>query len=301
MCRNLASPPAGICYLAGVLRRVPLALLGLCLLTSSAARAAEPPPSLRGEIAALASETSGTVAVYYRELGTRDTFGLHDFEPLASASLIKVPILIALYRRVRRGELDANTTLTVQRRDRVGGTGTLQGRRAPFRVSLREAAELMITRSDNLATNLIIQLIGLQALNEELRAMGLRHTSVRRLMMQRNGEENWATAYDLGVLLERVARNETPPPDGWDNPLDVLGRSKPGDKLGALLPEGTRLARKGGRLPWHFHDMAVITAPNGRRAVVVVMIAGYRRLAPARRVMNRIGRVIYDCLAGSAP
>ena len=278
-------------------------LLALSVLVAGSSFAEPPDRALRDRVAAIAKEsTRGVVAVYYREVGTKNSWGLKDFERLPAASLIKIPLLIELYRQLAAGTIRSDEILTVRKRDKVGGSGVLQGRRTPFRMSIRELSELMITRSDNTATNVLIDRVSMRAVNARIRSMKLRQTELNRKMLQKPPPENWTSARDMGVLLERaVARTLPRPPGGFLDVLGVMSRSKRGAKLGAKLPASIWLARKGGALPRHMHDAAVMRVGD-RAVVLVVMIAGFGSNRRAKSVMQRIGAVVgQDLLARARP
>jgi beta-lactamase class A len=126
-----------------------------------------------------------------------------------TASAIKVPILLALLRRVERGEVALQERRTIRGEDRVGGSGVLQTFADPVELSVHDLARLMIRYSDNTATNACIDLAGgMAAVNGLLDAMGLHRTRLRRRMMDweaaARGEENVSTPAQMAGLMKRL-------------------------------------------------------------------------------------------------
>jgi beta-lactamase class A len=271
--------------------------LGLALPAS-----AERPPSLdtlRATFVAKAAATGGDVAIYYENLKTGEKIALRAEERLPAASLIKLPILVELYIQLEFGRLNPKHLIQVRPRDRVGGTGVLQGRKLPVALSVRELSELMVMRSDNVATNVLIDRLTMKAVNERMARMGLKSALLQRKMAVKSERQNWINALDMGRLLSRVASDLIPTPKGYQPIYKVMSAAKPGKKLGGLLPQGVRLARKGGRLPHHMHDAGILQA-GGQRVVIVVMIAGFKNKNRALAAIQNIGRAVYDHLIATA-
>lgn len=198
-------------------------------------------------------------------------------EVVTAASTIKVPILAAALDEVDAGRLDLAQPTAIPSR-RTGGSGVLQALPSLHTLTLADLLTLMIIVSDNTATNVIIDLIGMERVNQFCAGAGLKGTVLRRKMMDadaaRLGLENTTTAHDQATLLDAIA---------WSNPLSAplrafalqaLEQQQFNDGLPSLLPDEVIVAHKTGELPGVRHDVGVITGMNGRQAVVAVLVSG---------------------------
>ena len=126
----------------------------------------------------LIGEFSGQVALYVRELGSDETISRNPDEVFPTASCIKLFVLMELMRRVERGELSLRQKVPVLARQQVGGSGILKDLSAGIDLPLRDVGTLMIVLSDNTATNMLVDLLGLDAINQTIRGLGLARTAM---------------------------------------------------------------------------------------------------------------------------
>ena len=191
-----------------------------------------------------------------------------------AASTIKVLLLVAALRRVaqRRSRLGDVLTLPAPA-DRVGGSGPLQALASVAELPLGEVLELMVTLSDNDATNVVVDLVGLPEVEALAAELGLPDTSLQRRLMdfaaREAGRENLTTARDLAALMARLRQGGALPAEQARAALAVLGRQQLRDGLPALLPPGTWCGNKTGELPGIRHDVGLLER-DGRWAAVAV-------------------------------
>jgi beta-lactamase class A len=198
-------------------------------------------------------------------------------EVVTAASTIKVPILIAALEEVDAGRLDLAQPSAIPAQ-RAGGTGVLQALPYLHTLTLADLLTLMIIVSDNTATNVVIDLIGMERVNQFCADAGLSGTVLRRKMMDadavRVGLENTTTARDQAKLLGGIAWRNLLPAPLRAFALQALERQQFNDGLPSLLPDEVVIAHKTGELPGVRHDAGVITGTNGRQAVVAVLLSG---------------------------
>lgn len=137
---------------------------------------------------------------------------IYNSKPMRSASMIKVFIMAAVMDKAAHGELSLDETLTLRGSDKVGGSGILAGYASGTELTLREVMELMITHSDNTATNIVIDRIGMPAINDYIKSQGYNDTILRRKMMDYDaiaaGRENFSSVRDLGTFFTRLYNYE---------------------------------------------------------------------------------------------
>jgi beta-lactamase class A len=229
------------------------------------------------------------VSVWLGDLDGRPRYEHDALTPHYAASTMKLPLVIAAFRRVARGELDLEAPVVV--------TGTfssvLDG--SPFDLdesedqdpqtwgalgatrTLGELAEQAITHSSNIATNLLVDVVGLDEVAEVLRIVGCSTDTVvgrgiEDAVARRAGITNTVTAADLGLVMAAVGRRERAL--GGDEVLapveDMLARQVHLDQVPAGLPPGTPTASKSGWIPGVSHDVALVR-PVGEEPFVIAV------------------------------
>lgn len=186
--------------------------------------------------------------VYYRE---RDRF--------ESASLVKLPVLVELYHRFHSGEARPADRLLFEERFRVGGSGVIRKGPSGVRFRLDELARLMIVESDNAATDMLLEHLGMEAIEQRMRELGLEDTTVRRRIFDfaaiEAGRDNLTTPYDVFRLLRGMARGDLP---GSEAMLEILRGQRRRDMIPARLPEQVPVAHKTGELRGVLHDAGIV-------------------------------------------
>jgi beta-lactamase class A len=214
-----------------------------------------------------------------------------------SASMIKVPIMYEIMRQAADGMIYLNEPLIVTSSARVGGAGILQELRPNITMTIRELVTLMIVLSDNTATNMLIDRIGMDAINKTMASLGLKSTLLRRRMMDfdaaRAGKENQTSAYDLALLFKVIYNSDGVPLKYGSMMLDILKRQQVRDKLPFYLPEETVLANKTGTLLGVEHDGGILFLPSTSIIISILtdhLAANYEGL----QLIAKLGKVIYD-------
>lgn len=247
----------------------------LCLAGSAAAQsAAAPGPDrlwapLEAEVTRIAGRFDGVIGVTIKDLTDGRTFALNADVIMPTASMIKIAVLGELYRQGKQAE-----RYRVDAADALPGDDILS-RLTPGVTELtwRDVAVMMVAVSDNSATNVLIDRLGMAAINRTLESVGLRSTRLNRRMLDlaaaKAGRENVATPREMVQLLEAIHRGQVVPTDRLPDFLGVLGMHKEG-YLNARLPEGTPLANKPGWLDGVRTD-AALGLPPGRPFAICVM------------------------------
>ena len=152
----------------------------------------------------------GDTTLYAKDLSTGETVAWRAETPVVAASVIKLPILAEAFRQARDGLLSLEERYSVRRADKMPSCGALTYLHDGLEVTLRDLCVLMIILSDNTATNLMIDRMGMENVNRSLHAWGLRQTALRRRLFDAQaaarGLQNTVTAGEMGALLERIYR-----------------------------------------------------------------------------------------------
>jgi beta-lactamase class A len=218
----------------------------------------------------------GVMGVAIEDLTTGDQFFLHENEVFAQASSIKIAVLANLYLQAQQGKLKLTDLYTVQGSDLVPDSDIMGGLTPGVtRVTLRDLATMMVAVSDNSATNVLIDRVGMDNVNAMLDSLGLAHTRLRRKMMDleaaRQGRENISTPREMMTLLASIHRGKVLNHESETDFFKVLSTNKD-SWIPRDLPPGLKIADKPGSLEAVRNDSGIVFV-EGRPYVICVMTA----------------------------
>ena len=221
----------------------------------------------------------GVLGIAILDLTTQHTLLLNADEVFPTASSIKIAILAELYRQAQQGKLKLTDIYTLQQSDLVGGSGIANALTSGVtKFTLRDVAVLMISVSDNSATNILIDRIGIDNVNVLLDSLNLTHTRLRRKMMDiqaaAEGHENVATPRELAQLLEALYRGKVLNKQFTDDYFKLLSIPKE-SYIPRELPEDLRVANKPGELEGVRNDCGLVF--NGSRPYILCAMSTYVR------------------------
>lgn len=258
----------------------------------------------------VAQVKDAVVGVAFRDLETGDTLYLNADDSFHAASTMKVPVMIELYRRIDVGALglDQGILLVNQFGSIVDGSpyalnpgddsDSAAYAGVGSRVPVRELIDHMITRSSNLATNALIELVGASRANATAHELGARNIRVLRgvedLKAFDAGLNNTTTARDLSVLMYAIETGTAASRASCDAMRDVLLRQEFNGEIPAGLPPGTRVAHKTGSITGVLHDAAVVYPPSRKPYVLVVLTRDIPDERIARQLIADISRLVYN-------
>jgi beta-lactamase class A len=275
------------------------------LLAASPFVAAQAPPSpttaeLRAKFERRLAETAATVdgVMGYEilDLTSGDRFAHLERETFPTASTIKLTLVYELFKQVEERKIRLDDTLTLDRAKAVGGTGVLVEMGTPT-LSIRDYAVLMVTLSDNTATNMLIDRLGMENVARRMQSLGLTGTRLRRHMMDtaaaRRGEENVSTPDEIVRLLQ-LMHGAGRADQGHAMPDAIALLKKPKEsRLRQGLPPGVAAADKPGELDGVRVDAGVVYATN-RPYVFVVMSTFLEDEGEGERAIVDMSRASYE-------
>lgn len=252
---------------------------------------------------------AGDVAVCIRHLDTGEQFVWRGDEVQPTASLIKLPVMVAAYRMVDRKELDLTKMITLEESDKVPGSGILTTHfSSGLQLPLRDAIRLMIRYSDNTATNLVVDEIGLPTTATTMETLGFPQTRLNSKVYR--GETSIApdrsklyglgstTATETVNLLEQLHKGTAASPDSCQAMLDHLLACDDKTMLVSQLPDGTRVAHKSGAVSESRCNAGIIYGPKGPFAICVLTTKNkdksWKDDNAAHVLIGRVARIAFD-------
>lgn len=256
---------------------------------------------LEASVTRLLSDEPGFFAIAVQDLHTNQFWQFRS-QPMRSASLIKLFIMAEAFAQIEAGQLNPADRLAFAESDRVGGAGLLQELPAGTSRTVLELIELMITESDNIATNLLIDCLGMDKINARIRALDCQDSVFRRKMMDfaaaAAGQENLTSVVDatnfLALLKQGLCLNST-----RDRQMcEILERQTDRCKIPLLLPPDTVCQHKTGELPGAEHDAGIVIAP-GCAYVLAIMSDNLPDSARGCQTIAEISRTVYECMTAN--
>jgi beta-lactamase class A len=257
-----------------------------------------------------AEDKDAVLGVAFLDLSAGDSLFLNADDSFHAASTMKVPVMIELYRRIDAGTLRLDQLIPLANRfasivdgspytlDPAADSDSAAYDFIGKRVTLATLIDHMITRSSNLATNALIDLVGAKNANATAHALGARDIRVLRGVEDgkafRAGMNNTTTARDLATLMGAIETGRAASRASCDAMREVLLRQEFNGEIPAGLPPGTKVAHKTGFITGVLHDAAVVY-PSGRPPyVLVVLTREIPEEAVARRLIADVSKLVYE-------
>ncbi len=292
----------------------------------------------KDELDRLAKHFRGRLGFYAKDLSSGIEYSWHADQRFPPASVFKLPVMIELYRQAAAGRLHLDQRLRLPDDISTHGSGVLKKREGPVELSLREYCRLMMVRSDNMATDLLIRTVSLGAVNRFLERGGFKSTRVlmeigrwhyavvgmmdapitrrndeRQLERMRAGKfEDQGLAYsdslennvcgprDMGILLERLYRGEFASSSKTVEMLDLMRASLHKQTIAKYVRSGLRVANKYGGSRRIAADVGVVELPNRPIVITAFVLSADPEDRSRREILARMSRLIIEAVDPSA-
>ncbi|MDP4091104.1 MAG: serine hydrolase [Bacillota bacterium] len=242
----------------------------------------------------------GEYSFYFQDLTSGYTYALNENVEMVAAGCMKLPIGMALLKQVEQGEVDINRTVKIKEEDMVYGTGILH-EFGEKEYNLKELLVAMLLQSDNTAANKIIDIVGIDKINEVLRSMTLNNTVLnRKTIDERNtkGEiQNYSTSADLSscwkMLYKKTFLNE----ENSNTIINILKRQTIKNKIGYYYPDRLKreIANKTGDIESVENDTSLISLGKGN-FILTVMSANLPSNVYGEVTLSRVGKMALDII-----
>lgn len=253
---------------------------------------------MKHTIQQLLQETPYKVHMIVKDMETDQVFINERIdEVFSSASLIKVPILLGVLDHVERNNFSLDQVLPITPDNSV--EFSVISEQQLESVTLYELLVWMIITSDNTATNVLIDYVGMDVLNQYFRKIGLKKTKLRRKMMDfdrlANGMDNVTTVRDMEVIFTRIYRRDLLTPLFSELTIDILSRQRMHESLKRYLVDDIKIINKTGGLETVDHDVGIIYS-NTIDYMIGVCLTNVTNNNDAQQLIGRISKIIYENL-----
>jgi beta-lactamase class A len=237
-------------------------------------------------------------------------------ERFNAASTMKVAVMIAVFRLVDRRALDLDRKVTVATTF-ASAKGVAKfhlepddvdselANRAGDSVAVSELVDRMITVSSNEASNLLLGLVGFEAVTGVLQELGARNSRAQRLFgdraAQRGGATNEVTPRDLGRLMSAIGSGRAAKPSSCEAMVDILCRQQFRDEIPAGLAPGIKVANKTGWVEGALHDAAIVWPHDTAPFCLVVCTDGFPDEDAARSAIQAVAKWAWNHRDGIHP
>lgn len=271
-------------------------------------------PTLKAEIEREFEDEPGTFALAFKDLQSGEELLIHARDSFHAASTMKTPVLIELYKQAAEGKFNLkdsipikNTFYSIVDSSTYSLTEEDDSEKELYKKvgekrTIADLAYDMIIVSSNLATNLVIELVGGQQVTQTMRELGAPDIQVLRgvedIKAFEQGLSNSTTAYDLMRIYEKLGKGEAVSPEASEAMVNILFDQKFNEIIPALLPEEVRVAHKTGVITAVHHDSGIVFLPDGRKYVLVLLSKELGDFDAGTARMAQVSSKVYDFVMG---
>lgn len=242
----------------------------------------------------------GKYSFYFEDLDSGYSYGLDEHKKMPSASCIKLPIAIALFKEVEQGNIDLKEKVFISNDEMVDGSGIL----FEFderEYTIKELVVAMLVQSDNTATNKLIDLLGIEKINENVKKMGLEQTELNRKIrdveLKEKGVVNYSSSADLTKCFKMLYGKSYLNEDNSEFLVNVLKRQQVRNKIPFYIPknEWNNIANKSGSLNGVENDSALMLVTKGN-FVFTIMSEELPNNVYGLVTISRVAKMMWDII-----
>lgn len=285
---------------------------------------------LRKEILKLSKQVQGTMGLAIEHIQSKQCLFLNENQLFPTASVFKVPVLVELLNQVKTGKVSLDQRLRMREDDKSPGSGVLKELQAGVELTVKDLAMLMAIISDNTATDMLTDLLGVEAINSTMSRLGYTKTKVvmnckgilfdlvgidARTASQEELQKGWellkqgkinlraralstknnnvSTPHEMMHLFEGLLTHRILNDTSCEEILDILKRQQLKTRIPLLLPETTGIAHKTGTLRGIRNDSGIVYLPNSQ-LIISVFTKKVRNPLETDRTIGEISKTAYD-------
>jgi len=282
------------------------------------------------KILVLTKQVQGTIGLAIRHIQSNECMFLNEKRLFPTASVFKVPVLVELFNQVNSGRIRLEQTVTMREEDKSPGSGVLKELRAGIELTIKDLATLMTIISDNTATDMLTDLLGLDNINSTMARLGypntkivmnckgilfnlvgINHLTASKEELERGREllkqgkinlkaralstknNNVSTPHEMMHLFEDLLKHRILDSKSCEGILDILKRQQLRTRIPLLLPETITIAHKTGTLRGIRNNSGIIYLPNSQ-LIISVFTKRVKNPLETDRAIGEISKVAYD-------
>ena len=266
--------------------------------------------NVRRDILAILDTVQGSFAVAFEDLAAGSQLMINEKEMFHAASTMKTPVMVELFAQMRAGSFSLEDSIAIRNEFKSIVDGSVYQldlkddsddsmyKRLGTQCTIRELVHQMITVSSNLATNILIDLVGAANVTRRMRSIGAADIQVLRGVEDgkafERGLNNRTTALDLLTVMRAIGNNAAIDAAASKAMMQILLAQKFNDIIPALLPPSVKVAHKTGSITGVEHDSGIVILPDGRRYVLVVLSKNLKDSALGKQALARVSKRLYD-------
>lgn len=225
----------------------------------------------------------------YADINANDVF--------STASIIKVPVLIQVFKAIEAGALNLNDKIAMTDYYKSEGSGSLQFRGVNAVYTVDQLARVMITESDNSATNMLLDATGgMNAMNQSLRQWGMKETRINDWLPDLVGD-NVTTSREMATLLYNLDNPNFLSLASRERMVDYMGHVHNNRLIQAGLPSDAVFIHKTGDIGKMLGDAGIVYTPNGKRYIVVMLVNRPYNSPQGKEFIVQASSLIYNYMA----
>lgn len=233
-------------------------------------------------------------SIYVWDYETGDYADINADEIFPTASIIKLPVLVELFRSIEKNQLTIYDEMPLTEYYRTEGSGSLQFKAENSKYSIDTLARMMITESDNSATNMLMARLGsMTDINSAIREWGLKHTYVQTWLPDLGGT-NRSTARDMAEILYNIDNPQFLSTSSREKIFDYMGHVHNNRLIAAGLPAGATFLHKTGDIGKMLGDAGIVFAPNGKKYIVVIFAHRPHNSPLGKDFIVKASEIIYN-------
>ncbi|SFF50823.1 beta-lactamase class A [Thermoflexibacter ruber] len=286
-------------------------LLSLLFLITSCEPKHSKMNDLKKQIQAKFASIKGEFALAYKDLDNpSDTLFINAFTDFHAASTMKTAVMLEVFKQAQEGKFALTDSLTLKNEfksivdssayslDVADDSEEVLYSSLGQKRTIYQLVYEMITVSSNLATNMLIEIVGAENVTQTLHSLGINQMKVLRGVEDSKafgkGMNNTVTAYDLALLLEKIAMNQVLNVKACEEMRKILLNQKFNDVIPALLPQEVKVAHKTGTITGVHHDSAIVYLPNGKKYVLVLLSRKMEDFDKGTKMLSEVSKLIYE-------
>jgi beta-lactamase class A len=247
---------------------------------------------------------SGVAGLYVWDLDKDFGYGIRPDEQFFTASIIKVPIMVAVYRKVDAGELEFSQQIEIKEEDWAAGAGWLQWEKAGTKQTVGDLLLLMMTQSDNVAANALVRTVGgADHVNEVARSMGADDTLLYQKVSSERGVvpalDNRSTPRDMATMMRQIAEGKAASEKSCGYMIDLMHQDKLDWWLDAGLPPGVDAANKAGWLYRVYDEVGIVENDDRRYVIAILSKHGTADVYQGQDLIKKLSSAVWESQKGS--